>query len=109
MTVDATKIGYSSGWDIDQLTATNSANPTTVAAGSTAIYTISGAVSLPDFKVQFKPTGSTYWFEPGTSSTDGTVANEFTFSIYINAGSIYITTSSGGQARYFVWADKIDY
>lgn len=109
MTVNATKISYSSGWDIDQLIATNTDNPTTISSGTTAVYTISGSVTLPDFKIQFKPTGSAYWFEPGTSSTDGTIANLFTFYTYINGSSIYITTSMGGQARYFVWADKINY
>lgn len=109
MAVDSTKIGYSSTWDIDQLIATNTDNPTSVASGSTAIYTITGSVTLPDFKVQFKPTGSTFWFEPGTSSTNGTVAGEFTFSSYVSGSSIFITTSTAGTARYFVWADKFNY
>lgn len=109
MAVNSAKIGYSSEWDIDQLIATNADNPTTVAAGDTAIYSIPGPVVLPDFKVQFKPSGSTFWFDPGTSSTNGTVAGEFTFSTYISGSSIHITTSTGGAARYFVWADKIDY
>lgn len=109
MTVDATKIAYYSGWDIDQLVATNTDNPTTVGSGSTAIYTISGAIALPDFKVQFKPTGSAFWFDTGTNSTDGTIAGVFVFSSYISGPSIFITTSTGGQARYFVWADKFNY
>lgn len=109
MAVDPTKIAYSSGWDIDQLVTTNTGSPTSIGSGSTAIYTITGTVALPDFKVQFKPTGSTFWFEPGTSSTNGTVAGEFTFSTYISGSSIFITTSTAGTARYFVWADKFNY
>lgn len=109
MTVDSTKIAYSSGWDIDQLIATNADNPLAVGSGSTAIYTITGAVSLPDFKVQFKPTGSTFWFDCGTSSTNGTIAGIFTFSSYISGSSIFINTSTTGIARYFIWADKVNY
>lgn len=106
MTVDPTKIAYSSSWDIDQLLASTTVP---VSSGTTSIYTITGTVLLPDFKVQFQPTGSTFWYEAGTSSTNGTVAGQFTFSSFINGSAIFIKTTTGGTARYFVWADKFDY
>lgn len=109
MAVDPTKINYSSEWDIDQLVATNANAPGSIGAGITSIYTIPPAVPLPDFKIQFKPTGSAFWFENGTSSTDGTTANLFTFSTYVQGTSIIITTSTAGTLRYFVWADKFNY
>lgn len=105
MTVDTTKINYYSGWDIDQLLATDTIN---VNSGDTAIYTISGAVLLPEYEVQFQPTGSTFWYESGTSSSDGTLTNLFTFYTYIGSGAIHINAPSSGKARYFIWADRID-
>lgn len=104
MTVDSNKIAYYSGWDIDQL-LTNT--EVAVGSGDTALY--STLIPLPEYEVQFKPTGSTYWYQAGTASTDGTTTNLFTFYSYITGSSIHIKTTSTGTARYFVWADKIDY
>jgi hypothetical protein len=106
MAVDDSKLYYLSQWDIDQLLATNSI---AVGSGATAIYTISGDVPLPEYEVQFMPTGSTYWYEMGTASSDGTLAGTFTVYSYISGSSIFINAPTAGIARYFVWADKVNY
>jgi hypothetical protein len=106
VTVDDTKVNYYNGWDIDQLLVSDTI---AVGAGSTAIYTISGVITLPEYEVQFQPTGSTFWYQEGQSSSDGTLANLFTFWSYINGASIFINVPSAGTARYFVWADKFNY
>lgn len=107
MTIDPAKISYSSTWDIDQLLATDTV---TVGSGVTAIYTIpSTAVPIPTYAVQFQPTGSTFWYDAGMSSSNGTAAGVFTFYSYISGSSISINAPSAGKARYFVWADKVNY
>jgi hypothetical protein len=106
MTVDSTKLAYYSGWDIDQLLASSSAS---VGTGDTAVYTISGAVSVPVFALQFQPSGSAFWYDNGTSSTDGTLAGLFTVYSYISGNTLFINTTTAGTARYFVWADKVNY
>lgn len=106
MTTDNDKLVYDSRWDIDQLVATDTV---TVGVGTTAIYTITSEVQLPEFEVQFKPTGTTLWRQAGVSSTDGTLGAQTTFSAHISSGVIYINTDTAGTARYFVWADKVNY
>lgn len=106
MTVDNSKLNYYSAWDIDQLLDTDTV---LIGSGDTAIFTITGSTSIPEFEVQFKPISSTYWYAMGTSSTDGTVANTFTVYSYISGASIFIHAPVAGTARYFVWADKVNY
>lgn len=106
MTVDNSKLNYYSAWDIDQLIATDTV---LVGLGDTAIFTITGQITVPEFQVQFKPISSTYWYEMGTSSTDGTVGNTFTAWSYISGSSVFMHAPSAGTARYFVWGDKVDY
>lgn len=106
MATDDTKLSYLSTWDIDQLLDTDTKS---VGSGDTAIYTITGQFPIPEYEVQFQPTGSTFWYEAGMSSSNGTVAGSFTFYSYINGSSIFINAPTAGTARYFVWADKINY
>lgn len=105
MSVNNGNLLFSSDWEIDQLAATSSV---AVSSGTTAIYTVNTDVTLPIFVVQFKPSGSSYWYQPGYSSTDATLANLFSFSCYLYSGALYITTASAGTARYFVWSDKVN-
>jgi|APFre7841882654_1041346.scaffolds.fasta_scaffold91412_2 hypothetical protein len=103
---DYTKVNYYNGWDIDQLIAQGTVN---IGSGDSAIYTISNS-SLPNvFEVLFQPTGSTYWYQAGTSSTNGTIAGLFTFYTYINGTNLYIHTTTTGIARYYIWSDKVNY
>lgn len=100
---------FSTKWDIDQLVATNN-----VSVPTSGIYKILdfSALDLPIFpvtEVQFQPLGSSQWFTPGLSSTDGTLNNTFTFYFYIQNNSIYVNAGSPGIARYFLWSDKVDY
>lgn len=107
MSVKDSKIAYSSNWDIDQLINTGT---TPVGSGISTVYTIPSTIPpIPVFEVQFQPTGSVFWYDPGTSSTDGTLTNLFTFFTYIAGGVININTTSTGIARYFIWSDKVDY
>lgn len=106
MATDDSKLNYLSTWDIDQLVTTDSIS---VGSGATAIYTITGNVPIPEFEVQFKPTGSTFWYQMGMSSSSATVATTFMAYSYISGSSIFINAPSAGTARYFVWADKVNY
>lgn len=102
--VDATKINYYSGWDIDQVINQGSVS---VAAGDSTIF---NNTSLPNvFEVEFQPTGSIYWYQAGKSSTNGTSAGTFTFFTYLSGVSLHINTTTGGTARYYVWSDKVNY
>lgn len=106
MTVDNSKLNYYSGWDIDQLVASDSI---VVSPGTTALYTIPSSLpTLPSFEVQLKPTGSSKWFQAGSYTTSDTYATHNSFVAYIQSGVIYIVCA-GGTARYFVWSDKVDY
>lgn len=97
MTVDNSKLAYFSGWDIDQLIASDIVVVTT---GFNNIYTISAnLVAIPTFELQYKPNGSAQWFKAGSQG----------FYSYINTGIIYAKVPSNGLVRYFVWADKVDY
>lgn len=107
MARDDTKLGYYSGWDIDQLVASAIV---TVPIGTTAIYTYPANLpTIPVFEVQFRHIGLNRFHQPGTYSTDGTLANSHTFSSFLQAGQIFITTDVAGDAKYFVWSDKVDY
>lgn len=107
MARDDTKLGYYSGWDIDQLVASDIV---TVPSGTTAIYTYATNLPpLPVFEVQFRKTGLNSFYQAGAYSTDGTLANIHNFSSYIQNGQIFIKTDVAGDARYFVWSDKVDY
>lgn len=105
MTVDATKLRYFSGWDIDQLVATGTL---AVGVGATPVYAIPATVPLPEFEVQLQPTGSSFWYRPGANSSAGATVN-INFYTYILGTSIFINTDTPGTARYFVWADKFNY
>lgn len=111
MAIDDTKISYSNTWDIDQLIATAEVS---VGTAAVAIYTFTTA-NPPYFEVQFKPTGSSKWFQPGTNSTNNLEAGLFSFKVYISGSSIFIDVDggssgiTGGTARYFVWSDKVNY
>ena len=101
------KANYDNGWDIDQLIAQGSVS--IGGSGNTAVYTISNS-SLPNvYEVLFQPTGSTYWYQAGSSSTNGTIAGEFKFYTYINGTSLFINTASAGTARYYIWSDKLNF
>lgn len=106
MAVDNDKLNYYSAWDIDQLVASDTV---LVGSGATAIYAITSPITLPEFEVQFQPTGSTLWYEVGESSTNATLAGLFTFYSYISGSSVFINAPGAGTARYFIWGDKINY
>jgi hypothetical protein len=107
MAVDNDKLSYFSAWDIDQLVATAEV---AVSAGTTMIYDIPDNLPLiPEWEVQFKPGASTVWFQTGPYSTNPGAGTIDSFSSYVQAGQLYITTSTNGIARYYVWADKVDY
>lgn len=107
MARDDTKLGYFSGWDIDQLFIENLV---TVAIGTTAIYTIPASLpTIPVFEVLFRVSGFSRFYQAGIFSTDGTLAGTHNFSSYISGGQIFITTSVAGTAKYLVWTDKVDY
>lgn len=106
MTTDNTKLNYFSRWDIDQLIATSTV---AIGSGTTSIYTIPSTNPIPEYEVQFQPSGSPYWYGMGTSSTNGTLAGTFTPYSYISGTSLSIVAPIAGNARYFVWADKVNY
>lgn len=106
--IDEDKLSFSSNWEIDQLVYTNQDSPAS-ASGVTLLRVIDTPVALPDFLVQFKPTGSTKWYSAGRNSTDGSSAGFFTFFGYIQSGALYVYSTISGEARYYLWADKVDY
>lgn len=107
MARDDTKLGYYSGWDIDQLFIENTV---VVPIGTTAIYTIPASLpTIPVFEVLLRVTGFSRFYQAGSFSTDGTLAGLHNFSSYISGGQVFITTNVAGTAKYFVWSDKVDY
>jgi hypothetical protein len=100
---------YYSGWDIDQLISTNTV--TVSGSGATTLVDFSSlnVPAIPVFSVQFKPSGSSKWFNEGGNSTDGTGANYFIFYSYVTGTTLVIDTGSAGTARYFIWTDKVNY
>lgn len=106
MSTDNTRFHYLSSWDIDQLVDEDTV---AVSAGTNLIATVSGDPSLPVSNAQFQPTGSSHWYDEGTSSTDGTLANTFVFYTYLSGLSFYAVVPTGGIIRYFRWQDKVDY
>lgn len=106
MTPDDTKLNYISSWDIDQLIAQNSVS--VAASGDTVLYTIANASTPNVFEVMFQPTGSSYWYQAGLSSSDG-LNNDIIFYVYINGSSLTINTLTAGTARYYIWSDKVNY
>lgn len=118
MGIDDSKVNYSSTWDIDQLvieddlTTAGFSNRVAVTSGTTLLVQILTGTGLPDiptFEVQFQVTTLSRWYQEGAFSTDGTLANMHSFSSYLQDGGIYITTDIAGIAKYFIWADKVDY
>lgn len=105
--VDHSKLTYYSEWDIDQLVDTNQVP--VAGSGSTFIKDIGtlDVPALPSIEVQFRPTGSSRWFQPGRNSTSNLAAS-FTFYWYLSGTSLYIQTSGAGTARYFIWSDKVN-
>lgn len=106
MSVNKDYVSYASEWDIDQLVTSTSV---AVISGDTLVYTLSGLPTIPVMHAQFQPTGSSKWFEEGTSSTDRTTSNTFTFYTYISGTSFRAVTTVDGIVRYFKWQDKVDY
>lgn len=106
MSVDNTKAKYSSLWDIDQQVATVTAS---VSATATSIYTLSDSSNPSVYEAQFKPTGSTKWYDVGDGATANTQATLFTFYTYTSGGSIYVVPSVAGIARLFIYQDKVNY
>lgn len=105
MSIDNTKLNYLSTWDIDQFIATDTI---AIGIGITAVYTIPvTSVTLPVYEVQFENSGR--WYQAGAYSIDGTLAGLFSFYTYISAGAIYIVTTIAGNARYFIWTDKVNH
>lgn len=101
-----TSLNYLSSWDIDQLVATD---VVTAGIGATALYTIPSTLPpIPVYDVQFRPTGSTVWYQAGIYSTNGTIAAGSSFYTYVLGNVLYIF-SAGGSARYFIWSDKVNY
>lgn len=97
---------YLSSWLIDQLLATNE---TSVSSGTTLIYTATSGLTPPLFSLQFKPSGSNNWYQPGRSATGNTLATGFTFYGYVLNNSVYAVTDRAGIVRHFVWSDKVTY
>lgn len=98
---------FSSDWDIDQLVISNILSVTT---GLNSVYILSSTLpTIPVFEVQFQPTGSISWYQAGSYSTDGTLANINSFYTYVDTGTVYINVPTNGIVRYFVWSDKVDY
>lgn len=107
MARDDIKLGYYSGWDIDQLVSENTVS---VPIGTTAIFTFPANLPpVPVFDVLFRPIGFAGFYQAGSFSDNGTLAHLHSFSSYVFAGQIYITTDIAGLAKYFVWSDKVDY
>jgi len=104
MTVDATKINYYSGWEIDQLIDQGTIS---VGSGTTLVASLSNAENPNVYEVQFRPSGMAQWFRIGQNSTNATVAGGFQFSSYVDGANIYLTTSTSGTARFFIWSDTV--
>lgn len=116
MAFDDSKLNYSSQWDIDQLVAANDTSSPTftnriaVPAGTSAVVAIPSSLpDYPEYTVQFQISGLSRWYSPGGYSTDGTLAGYHQFSVYVQNRVIYITTDTPGIAKYFIWADKVNY
>lgn len=99
------KLKYSSSWDIDQLATLQEV---TVASGTNTIATIPVPVTYPVFEMQFKPSGSTKWYQMGYNSSNATLAGGFTFYGYVLNGNLYAVCPSAGTVRYFIDTDKVD-
>jgi hypothetical protein len=100
---------FLSNWDIDQLLEAGTVN---VSSNPTTVYSYTG--NLPTFELQFQPAGDTKWYDAGANTTNGTTTNLFWFYGSAQNGtiSIYAYNNSGNQsgtARYFIWADKVEY
>lgn len=106
-TVDDSKVNYYSGWDIDQLVASNKV---VVPSGTSLVVAIpAGLPAVPNYEVQFQLSGFSRWYQAGAFSTDGTLANVHSFNSYVSGGNIYINTTTAGTAKYFIWSDKVDH
>jgi len=104
MAVDDTKINYYSGWEIDQIIDQGTVS---VGSGTSIVASLSNAENPNVYEVQFQPSGLQEWYMIGQNSTNATIANGFSFSTYVDGADIYITTSSAGTARYFIWSDTV--
>lgn len=108
MARDDTKLNYYSGWDIDQLFASNADAPLAIGAGTTAVYTIPASLpAVPVYEVQLQVGGR--WYQAGMFATANTLASSQSFSTYITGNQIFITSSVAGNARYYIWTDKVNY
>lgn len=102
MTVDRTKLAFSSSNDIDNLIATGTV---AVGAGVSAVTNYASVSLPPVFVLQFQPNSTTLWYQMGGNDHGGAIA----LHGYADVGTIYINASIAGTVRYFVWSDKINY
>lgn len=101
------RLKYLTTWDIDQLIASDEVAIS--GAGSTTLLNPC-PVPFPEFMMQFKPSGSTKWYDMGMNSTTNTLAGLAVFYGYLTTGNALVAvTPSAGTVRYFVWADKVNY
>lgn len=120
MSVDNTKLLFSSEWDIDQILYQGTTNTLTVPKNTnpTPITVPIASFSLnfpPVAIVQYKLTGDTVWRQPNDviESTFGPNLNLFlttsTTGIAFSAYNYSATTDATFVVRYFVWTDKVNY
>lgn len=105
MATDNTRFYYLSTWDIDQLVVTGTS---AVGTGTTALYTFSAPLpTIPVFEVQLQVGNK--WYQAGAFSTTGVLADIKNFFTYLSGNQLFINTTVSGNARYFIWSDRIDY
>jgi hypothetical protein len=110
MTVNNSKLNYYSSWQIDQLVTGNPAPRVVVPIGVSFLADVpTDLPDVPEFDVQFQIATFQRWYSPGAYSTNGTLAGMHYFNVYIQNRKLYIDTDIAGTARYFMWADKVDY
>lgn len=106
--MDDNDLIFSSKWEIDQLDD-DYPKTKTVSAGDTSIETIPDVNYPPYIEVQFKPSGSTKWFQAGTNGTGTAASTLFTWYWYISGSDLFVSVPVGGDVRYFFWVDRINY
>ena len=104
MAVDDSKLSYSSNWDIDQLVASADVE---MLIGTSTVYTITDALNPPTYKVQFKSSGDTKWYDCGVGSLNSAPSGLFTVYAYIDGTSLKVTSTNAGTVRYRIWDDGI--
>jgi hypothetical protein len=100
MALDESGIQYSSNWDIDQIV---SVTPTSSPGGDVVVGTFTG--DPPVFEVMAKPTGETFWVQPGRNGVD--FGPNFIMVSYISGTDIHVLTSASCDIRCYIWSDKV--